>query len=121
MVFEMRHAATMFAVGAAYIVSIRWRKGPEKPKCCSTEDSQEKLTLSLAFSVSREIMAISSLVLDLACSSTVRTLHILEDADRPWVKSACAGWIRVGMILASLLAMILERILESRFSSDMGL
>lgn len=109
--FKMRPAATMFAVGAAYMVSIRWMKGPEKPKCCSTEDSQEKLTLAKAFSASREIMAIWSLVLDLACLSTVRTLHMLEDADQPWVKPARAGWIRIGMILVSLF----------RLSSDMGL
>lgn len=59
-------------------------------------------------------MTLSSLVLDLACLNTVRTLRMLEDVDRPWVKPVRAGGIRVGMILASLLAMILERILEFR-------
>lgn len=55
---EMWPAATIFAVGAAYMVLIKWRKGPKKPKCC--------------WAASREIMAMSLVVSDLACSRTVR-------------------------------------------------
>lgn len=63
----------------------------------------------------------SLLVLFLACTRTVRTFRMLDDAERLWVNPACAACIRVGKILASLLTMILERLLESKFRREIGL
>lgn len=39
----------------------------------------------------------------------------------PFTKPDWAGWISEGMIAASLVAMILNKILTSRFSSEIGL
>lgn len=55
--------------------------------------------------------------LALADSKTARSFLIFEVAELSWVKPACDGWISEG-ISASLLAIILERSLDSRFSKE---
>lgn len=100
--------------------SIRCRKGPSKSKFLRTVKSQVKLTLSNAFSASRVMMAVSLEGFDFAVSSTERTFLMLEVAERPFVNPAWAGCMMSGMIFANLLAMIFERILESKFNNEIA-
>lgn len=72
----------MFAVGVVYIVSITWRKGPEKPKCCRAEDNQAKL-MSKAFSG-----ILWSLVVLFGVFEDCENLIYVGEMDRPSVKPA---------------------------------
>lgn len=92
-----------------------------RPILDKTSASQSKLTLSNDFSVSRVIMAKSPSPRCLAWSKTIRTLRMLSEAVLPFTKPDCAGWIKEGMILASLVAIIFHRILTSKFKREMGL
>lgn len=58
--------------------------------------------------------------LDLSYSKAIKTLRMLAVADLPLTKPAWAGWIRRGIRLASLVAIILDIILASRFNSEIG-
>lgn len=49
-----------------------------------------------------------------------KTFLRLEVADLPLVNPDCAGWIRDGIMCAKRVAIILDSILESMFSNDIG-
>lgn len=85
-----------------------------------TSESHPKLTLSKAFSASKVMMSWSPPGLHLACSRTIITLRMFRVAVLPFTKPDWAGYIREGMMVASLEAIFFDKILTSRFKSDMG-
>lgn len=118
---ERRRAATSLAAGVVYMVFIRWAKGPENPILVMTMESHSKLTLTKAFSTSRVMIAQFPSGLHLACSRAIITFLMFMVAVLPFTNPDWAGCIREGMMSANLVAIILERILTSRFRSDIGL
>lgn len=86
-----------------------------------TRESHSKLTLSKAFSASRVMIAYFPSELHLACSRAIITFLMFMVAVLPFTNPDWAGCIREGMMSANLVAIILERILTSRFKSEIGL